>query len=254
MAYIKLNNLTLDYIIKPANMSLKKTVLQGVKKMPFVAGKPSHTKPYLYRALDGLDLEINDGDRVGLIGRNGSGKSTLLRTLAGVYSPTFGGMDVDGTISTLLEINLGLFDEATGYENIIMLGIARGKTKKEMIAKFADLEEFTELGEHLNAPVRTYSSGMRLRLIFGVVTTLHADILLIDEVIGVGDAFFVEKAIKRIGSMVDKSKILVLASHSDDLIMQFCNKVLFLDKGKALFYGDTKQGIEYYYDYNEKNK
>ncbi|MBU6447021.1 MAG: ABC transporter ATP-binding protein, partial [Verrucomicrobia bacterium] len=148
----------------------------------------------LKRAVDGISLTFEKGDRIALIGKNGSGKSTLLRILSGIYHPTGGTLSSRGKISSLLDISVGLNIDATGYENIILMGILHGKTRKQMRAKFADIEEFTELKDYLKLPVRTYSNGMKLRLAFGIATCIESDIIILDEVVGVGDQNYMQKA------------------------------------------------------------
>lgn len=241
-SFIKLNNASLDYFHYTGIKSFKKTLLStlfkfmGTKEEPFV----------LRRALDGLNVTIQSGDRIALIGKNGSGKSTLLRVLSGIYDPTSGSVEVYGTISSLLDISVGLNGDATGYENIVLMGILHGRKKGYMMSKYEEIEEFTELKEYLTVPVRTYSSGMRLRLAFGIATCMESDILIIDEVIGVGDNSFMGKAQKRMKNLVHKSQILILASHSTQILHQFCNKAMILDQGKCTFFGELQRGIDLY--------
>jgi ABC-type polysaccharide/polyol phosphate transport system ATPase subunit len=200
----------------------------------------------LHKALGGITATFKAGDRVALIGKNGSGKSTLLRVLSGIYQPTAGSLEIHGTISSLLDIGVGLHPDATGYENIILMGVLHGKTRSEMRGKFEEIETFTELKDFLKLPVSTYSSGMRLRLAFGIATCMESDILMIDEVIGVGDHTFIEKAQTRMKHLMNKSQILVLASHATSILKQFCNKAMVLDKGKCTFFGELEQGIQFY--------
>lgn len=241
-SFIKLNNISLDYFFFVNRHSFKKTLVKSVLK--FFGRKEEILR--LHRALDGIDVTFQTGDRIALIGKNGSGKSTLLRVLSRIYQPTAGSLEVHGTISSLLDIGIGLNPDATGYENIVIMGILHGKTKKQMKAKYEEIEDFTELKDFLKIPVRTYSSGMRLRLAFGIATCMESDILIIDEVIGVGDHTFIEKAQARMKTLVNKSKILVLASHSTSILKQFCNKTMILDQGKCTFFGDLEKGIEIY--------
>ncbi|MBU6384121.1 MAG: ABC transporter ATP-binding protein [Verrucomicrobia bacterium] len=201
----------------------------------------------LKRAVDGISLTFEKGDRIALIGKNGSGKSTLLRILSGIYHPTGGTLSSRGKISSLLDISVGLNIDATGYENIILMGILHGKTRKQMRAKFADIEEFTELKDYLKLPVRTYSNGMKLRLAFGIATCIESDIIILDEVVGVGDQNYMQKAQKRLQDLVHNSQILILASHFTQVLENFCNKSLVLDQGKCLFWGDLQKGIELYH-------
>ena len=200
-------------------------------------------------ALNNISFHLKKGDRLGLIGHNGAGKSTLLRTLSGVYEPLQGQVLVDGSISSLINVSVGMQPTLTGYENIHMRGLILGldKSQIEMITK--DVEEFTELGNFLSMPVKTYSSGMMLRLAFGLSTALIPDILLVDEVIGTGDAGFIDKAKNRMHQFVNRSNIMVLSSHSTDIIRQFCNRVLWLEHGSIRMLGDTHTVMQTYEEF-----
>lgn len=186
------------------------------------------------RALDGASFEIREGDRVGLVGHNGSGKTTLLRALLGVYEPVSGVLDVQGRVASLIDLSLGLDQEGSGYENIMLRGVLAGLRLREIRAKIEEIAEFTELGDYLEMPVRTYSSGMLLRLAFAVCTSVEADILLMDEWLSVGDAEFSKKASLRLEKLVDQTPILVLASHSPDLIHKVCNRIFRLEHGSLV--------------------
>jgi len=244
MAHIQLDSVSIEFPIYNVDArSLKKQLISfstGGKIL-----KSAH-QSMLVKALDDVSLRINDNDSVGVIGCNGSGKSTLLRLLAGIYEPASGEVDIKGKISSILDMNLGLNPEATGYENIIMRGILLGYSKQQMLAKLDDIAEFTELGDYLATPVRTYSTGMMLRLAFGVVTSIEPEILLLDEVVGTGDSHFIEKAKARLTNLIKSSNIVVLSSHAIEIIEQLCNKVLIMHKGKAVFFGSTKDGIAHY--------
>lgn len=183
------------------------------------------------RALYGLDFSFADGDRVGLIGHNGAGKSTLLRVLSGVYVPTQGQVLRQGSVSSLIDVSLGIDHEATGRENIYLRGALLGLSKKEINARLDEIIAFSELGEFIDMPVRTYSSGMHLRLAFSVSTVTQPEVLLMDEWLSVGDEGFKHKAEARLAELVQATKILVIASHSRDLIMKTCNRVLWLEHG-----------------------
>lgn len=183
------------------------------------------------KALDKISLEINHGDRIGLVGHNGSGKTTLLRTIAGTYKPTGGTIEIEGTVGALLDPAAGMDPEATGIENIYMRGYVLGMSRREIEGKVDEIAEFTELGNFLELPVKTYSAGMFSRLGFAVSTSIRPDILLIDEGIGAGDASFQEKVATRTLETLNNAKILVLASHSPQLINQMCNKSIELVNG-----------------------
>jgi len=184
------------------------------------------------RALDNVSFEFKEGDRVGIQGHNGAGKSTLLRVLSGCYEPTEGTLLTQGRIASLLDISVGFDGEWTGYENIFLRGLLMGLTPKQIRAKMEEIADFSELGEYMNMPLRTYSSGMVMRLAFSISTNVDADILLMDEWLGVGDASFMEKAEKRLNDIVNKTPILVLASHSKDLLQKVCSKQFRLNHGK----------------------
>ena len=181
------------------------------------------------KALSNISVNLKDGDRLGVMGPNGSGKSTLLRTLAGIYLPTSGSIEVKGSIASLIDISLGMDMEATGYENIRMRGIMMGMKLKQIKAIEEEIADFTELGQFLEMPIRTYSTGMHMRLGFAVSTTVPADIILMDEWLSVGDSDFLVKAEKRLQNYIQKSSILVIASHSEDLIAKLTNQVTRLE-------------------------
>jgi ABC-type polysaccharide/polyol phosphate transport system ATPase subunit len=183
------------------------------------------------RAIDGLNLEINDGDRIGLVGHNGSGKTTLLRVLAGIYKPNGGSITIEGRIGALLNPTAGMDPESTGIENIYLRGYMMGMSRREIAAKLDEIAEFTELGDFLALPMRTYSAGMFARLAFAVSTAAHHDILLIDEGMGAGDAEFQKKVQQRIESLFDRTPSIILASHSEELISKFCSRRVQMEHG-----------------------
>jgi lipopolysaccharide transport system ATP-binding protein len=180
-------------------------------------------------ALNSVNLDLKNGDRLGVMGPNGSGKSTLLRTIAGVYQPTSGSIKVQGRIVSLIDISLGMEMEATGIENIRMRGIMMGMKLKQIKLIEEDIADFTELGKFLELPVRTYSTGMYMRLGFAVSTFIPADIILMDEWLSVGDSNFLIKAEKRLKDFIKNSSILVIASHSEELISKLTSQTLHLE-------------------------
>jgi ABC-type polysaccharide/polyol phosphate transport system ATPase subunit len=199
------------------------------------------------RALREITLSLKDGDRVGLIGRNGAGKSTMLRVLSSVYEPTSGVIRSTGNISSLIDLMLGMDPEASGYEFIATRCVVMGISTRDAKALVPDIEDFTELGDYLHLPVRTYSSGMMLRLAFAVSTAIAPDILLMDEMIGVGDAQFIDKARLRLEAMMSKVRILVLASHSDPILKTFCNQGIWLNEGQIRMQGNIDDCIAAYH-------
>lgn len=226
------HDLTVEFpILENSHRSLKKAVLNLT-----TGGKIGHdaSQHVTVTALDSLNFEFNQGDRIGLVGHNGSGKTTLLRVLSGVYAPTRGDLKVRGKIASLLDVSMGLDPDATGFENIYLRGILDGLRPKTIRDKTEEIADFSELGEYLNLPVRTYSSGMMLRLAFAISTSVEADILIMDEWLSVGDADFSAKAAIRLESLVNRASILILASHSPELIARVCNRQIRLEHGKIV--------------------
>ena len=193
-----------------------------------------------------ITFSLKEGDRLGLIGHNGAGKSTLLKVLGGIYQPTSGSLTTVGKVVTTLNLSLGMEVEATGIENIIIRGLLLGMKRYEIEKKIEEIAAFTALGEYLDMPVRIYSSGMTTRLAFATVTAMESDILLMDEVIGTGDAAFIEKAEQRLNEFINRSKIIVLASHSEDVIQKFCTHTLLLEQGKMVAIGVNKEMFDLY--------
>jgi len=198
------------------------------------------------RALDHVSFEFHEGDRVALIGHNGSGKSTLLRVLAGAYEPVSGHLEIRGRVASMLSITLGMDFEATGYENIRLQGLLFGMSKQTITRKIEEIAEFTELGDYLAMPLRTYSSGMAMRIAFAVATSIDPEIILMDEWIGVGDSHFIDKANARLDAFVNRAGLLVLASHSGDLLRRICNKAVLLEHGKITSTGGVDEVLARY--------
>lgn len=229
MAHIVLDRVTIDFpIYNASNRSLKNTVMQAATggAVNFGADRT------VIRSLDDVSFNLSEGDRVGLVGHNGAGKSTLLRTLSKVYYPTFGTVDIQGDVGSLVDISLGIDHEATGRENIYIRGALLGLRKSQIQEHFQEIVDFSELGPFIDMPVRTYSSGMHLRLAFAVATIIRPEILLMDEWLSVGDAAFNDKAEARLTNLVKSSRILVIASHSRELIEKTCNRALWFEHGR----------------------
>ncbi|CAB0876320.1 ABC transporter ATP-binding protein [Corynebacterium diphtheriae] len=197
-------------------------------------------------ALRDVNLHLREGDRIGLVGHNGAGKSTLLRLLSGIYEPTRGSAHVRGRVAPVFDLGVGMDPEISGYENIVIRGLFLGQTRKQMKQKMDEIAEFTELGDYLSMPLRTYSTGMRIRLALGVVTSIEPEILLLDEGIGAVDAAFMTKARERLSDLVKRSGILVFASHSNDFLVQLCDSALWVDHGTIRQAGPVADIVEAY--------
>lgn len=229
MASISLKNVSLGFPIYGASAtSFKKTLASSMTGG--LVGK--ETGVTVVQALSDINLELRAGDRLGILGHNGAGKSTLLRLLAGVYDPTSGEYQRSGTVASLIDPSMGIEKDATGVENIMLRGLTMGLNRKQIEAITPEVCEFSGLGDYVHMPVRTYSTGMVMRLAFAICTSVPADILLMDEWLSVGDAEFSAKAEARMRDIVAKSGILVLASHSPDLLERECNKVIRLQHGR----------------------
>ena len=243
MASITLDDVTIEFPIYDARTRSMKNRLLGIGSRGRIGVDRGSVQ---VRALRNVSLELRDGDRIGLVGRNGAGKSTLLRVLSGIYEPPQGRIVIEGTIASLLDLSLGMDADATGYENIMLRSAILGLSPAEAADRIPEIEAFTELGDHLGLPLRTYSSGMGLRLAFAISTCVRPEILLLDEVIGAGDAHFMDKAEQRLTEMSDRAKILVIASHAVPKIMKLCNKALLLHEGQVVAFGPPKAVLDRY--------
>ena len=245
MAYITLEKASVVLpIFNSSARSITNTLVSAATGGVLTAQKGGHLS---IEALKNVDLEIVAGDRIGIVGHNGSGKSTLLRLLSGVYEPSSGKIKRSGTVSSLVDISLGINGENTGRENIFLRGKLMGLTKKEIDEKIGEIIEFSELGDYINLPVRIYSSGMLLRLAFSVSTSITADILIMDEWLSVGDGAFAERSSQRLKNLVDESEILVIASHTRELLEETCNKIIWLEHGLIRKVGPTQEILPEYF-------
>lgn len=245
MARIDLRNVSVEFPIYNVNArSFKKNFLRMATGGSVSKDARQHM---VVRSLNEVSLSIQHGDRVGLIGHNGSGKSSLLRLLAGIYEPTGGHIHIEGNVSPMLDLMHGIEAEFTGYENIIMRGTILGMSRAQIDKQTEEIAELTGLGDYLSMPVRTYSSGMMVRLAFAISTSIMPDILLIDEIFGAGDTNFMEKAREKMVSLLKQSSIVVIATHSDELIREFCNKALMLEGGRLKYFGDVNTALEAYH-------
>jgi ABC-type polysaccharide/polyol phosphate transport system ATPase subunit len=245
MATVVVDDIHVEFPIYGSVRSLRQTLFARAAG-GLIQRDAGRQRRVVVRALSGVSFVLREGDRLGLVGGNGAGKSTLLKVLAGVYQPAMGRVLVSGKITSCFDFLPGLDPEDTGYENIVtgclLLGMPRGAIERTI----ADIEEFSELGEYLSLPVRTYSAGMMARLGFALATAVEPGILLVDEGIGAGDARFAARASDRLGAFVRRSSILVLASHSEPLIRDWCNKAALIDAGRLLTIGGVDEVLEAY--------
>jgi ABC-2 type transport system ATP-binding protein len=243
VATVSLKDVSVDIPIYDVGFaSLRKAVLQRT-----IGGRFSQSGSHvIINALKSVSFEARDGDRIALVGDNGSGKSTLLRVLAGVYPPTNGTVRIEGNISPMFDATLGMNMDATGLENIWISGTIWGLTRTEIANSINDIADFTDLGDYLNVPARTYSTGMMLRLAFAIATVREPEILLIDEIIGVGDGTFFMKAFNRLQGVVQRTRILFVASHADNLLRRLCDKALWLSHGSLVEFGDLDRVLAAY--------
>ncbi|MCK5003547.1 MAG: ABC transporter ATP-binding protein [Candidatus Aminicenantes bacterium] len=245
MAEIKIKNASVHFpVYNDSILSLRMAFLglMGNKKV-----RPP-LKPV--KALKSINLHLKDGDRIGLIGLNGAGKSTLLRLMAGIYKPTSGFVERRGKVGTLFDLYLGMDEEAPGYENIFIAGTILGLSPDQISAATNEIIEFSELGEAIYRPLKTYSMGMRVRLAFSVATSIHSEIMLVDEIIGVGDIKFLKKAGERIERVVSDARVFVLASHAEFVLKDFCRTGVVMEEGNIIFTGPIDEAINFY---NERN-
>ena len=239
MSFISLTDVNLFYEIR-GELRIKNFIVpQGSMKSNLTEGKKIH-------AIKKMNLQLEKGDFLGVVGSNGAGKSSLLKLLAGIYPPSNGDIEIKGRIAPMFELATGFEMESTGWENIKARGIMLGLTPKQVLEKVDDIAEFSELGEYLSIPVKYYSSGMFVRLAFAISTAIEPEILLLDEVMAAGDAKFLKKAEIRMQEMVDRVNILVFVSHSMKSIEDMCNRAIWLDSGVIRASGKPKEVIDMY--------
>lgn len=243
MVQIELDKVSLVYPVYGADArSLKTTILQ------FATGGriDRDSSKISVEALKEISLKLEKGDRLGLVGHNGAGKSTLLKVLAQIYEPTKGRVHIQGRVNSLFDIMIGMDQELNGYENIILRCLILGLSKNEAKKIVPHVEEFAELGDFMKMPIKTYSSGMRIRLAFGIIVNVFAEILLIDEIVNVGDARFMKKAKEHMQNLVRASDIMVLSTHDTQLMREFCTKGLWLEQGKIKCIGPLEEVLSSY--------
>ena len=242
-AQILVENLSIDFPIYHSNArSLKKTVLARA------SGRfgEDHQHRVVVQALRDVSFRLTPGDRLAIVGGNGAGKTTLLRALAGIYEPVLGHVRIDGVLGSMLDVNLGMNLDLSGRENIMLRGLYNSMSKSEIAAMAEDVASFAELGEFLELPVRFYSSGMTVRLAFGMATAIRPQVLLMDEWFLAGDAAFMEKAKARLESVVHGSEILVLSSHTENVVLEWATRVIWLDQGRIREDGAPRDVMQHY--------
>jgi ABC-type polysaccharide/polyol phosphate transport system ATPase subunit len=244
MPSIVVENLSIDIPVFSTRAQSLRTVVMA--KALAIGGNiiDSGTRISVVRALDQISFTLGEGDRLGLIGPNGAGKSTLIRVLADIYTPSAGKIERRGTLIPMFDIGIGFDHEATGYENIMLRGMMMGLTRREIAERTEEIATFSELGEYLDLPLRTYSAGMTLRLMFSIATSVAGDIILMDEWISVGDESFQNKAQKRMLEITGKAGILVIASHDPNTLRQHCTLGMRLEKGRVVDFGPIERVLQ----------
>src|ERR1700694_1345186 len=232
MGYIRARDIVVQFVVYGlASRSLKKSLIRAATGGALARDAGDRV---VVKALDRVSLEIREGERIGLMGHNGSGKTTLLRVLAGAYEPRAGDFEIRGSVVSMLSVTLGMDPDATGLENIFLRGAVMGLSRKYIEKIVDEIAAFAELGDYIYMPLRTYSSGMSMRLAFATATAVSSDIILMDEWLSVGDADFSSKAQARLNQLVSKAKIVVLASHDASLLTQNCTRIVRLDHGRIV--------------------
>ncbi|ANY65368.1 sugar ABC transporter [Paenibacillus sp. BIHB 4019] len=239
--YIRLNDVNLYYPSHIYNATTLKQEVFSLLKLQ----KKKETLDNVH-ALRNFSLEVKEGDKLGIIGHNGAGKSTLLKTIAGIYPIKSGSLEVKGEIRSLFDLALGFDLESTGRENIMYRGLLLGEIPRRIKEQEQAIIDFAGLGEFIDYPIRSYSSGMLIRLAFAISTSISGEILLLDEVIGAGDASFALKAKERMTGLMSRAKILVLVSHDLATIRDVCNRVILVRQGQIIKDGAPDEVISYY--------
>ena len=243
MAHVEVEDVSLTYPVYGQNARSFKTILINRATGGRLGTSCGNV---VVEALKEVSFKLEKGDRLAIIGHNGAGKSTLLKVLAKIYEPTTGTVRVQGRVNCLFDIMMGMDHELTAYENIFLRGLILGLSKSEIRKIVPKVEDFSELGDFMKMPIKSYSSGMKVRLAFGIITNVYSEILLIDEVVNVGDAKFIEKAKVQMRGLVHQSEFMVLSSHDVHVIREFCNKALWLEKGVVKYLGDVEEALRLY--------
>ncbi len=239
------NNVVID--VKDLKIRYKTVKAESIKKSFFSLKK---SKVAEFEAVKGISFQVKKGEIIGLIGKNGSGKSTTLRSIAGIFSPDEGSIDIGDHTISLLSIGVGFNKELTGRDNIYLSGLLLGFTKEEIDKKYKEIVKFSELGQFINSPVRTYSSGMYSKLAFSITAVMETDIILVDEVLSVGDVKFKRKSLLKMKSLIEnKDRTVVIVSHSLSTIEKLCTRVIWLNDGEIMMDGEPEEVIEAYTEY-----
>jgi ABC-type polysaccharide/polyol phosphate transport system ATPase subunit len=247
MTRVSLENVSVEFPIYGAQQfSLRHTLAERAIG-GLIERDRRHKNGVIVKALSDINLKLEDGDRLGLVGHNGSGKSTLLKVIAGIYEPIQGKITVSGRVTPLFDMMPGLDVDDTGYQNIVTSGMLLGMTREQVLAKIPEIEEVSELGDYLSLPVRTYSAGMTTRLGFALVTALDPDVLVLDEGFGAADLRFTTKTAERVDDLIGRSRAMVLASHSDAMLESICNKAALMKEGQILSVGPVEQIFDEYH-------
>lgn len=253
-----------DVVVKVNNISKKfcrrvrHVMLYGsqdiIKDFIGIKSRTHYLRQGEFWAVNGVSFDLNKNETLGIIGLNGSGKSTILKMVNGIFMPDNGFIEINGRVGALIEIGAGFHPMLTGRENIYINGSILGMSKKEIDQKFDEIVDFSELREFMDTPVKFYSSGMFVRLGFAIAVYCNPEILLIDEILSVGDISFQNKAFKRLYSMKEKAKGIIYVGHNMQHIRNMCDRIMVIDSGKKLFIGDTSEGIKFYQDFVGKKK
>ncbi len=240
MAKIELQNVSVTFnAYQQKRVSLKEYLTNRL----FLNSK---NPPLRVRALEDINLSARDGDRIGVIGHNGAGKSTLLKTLAGIYPPTLGTREVEGKICSLFDITLGFEFEATGWDNILYRAYLQGETPSSIRGKVDEIAAFSELGDFLNIAVRNYSAGMQMRLAFSIATAINPEVLLVDEVLAVGDLAFLQKAKARMRELMGSARVMVMVAHDLEAVTEMCTSVIWMRHGRIVAQGPPQEIVDRY--------
>ena len=246
-SFIRFEDVSLKFrIYTDKGMSIKEAFINSLRKRKY----SEQIKEFW--VLKNLNVTINQGDRLGIIGNNGAGKSTMLKLISKIYEPTLGKIDISGRVVPLIELGAGFNPELTGRENIYLNGAVLGYTKKEMAKLEKNIVDFSELEEFIDVPIKYYSTGMYARLAFTVATEISPEILIIDEIFAGGDINFVDRAVKRINDLIDSAKIVIMVSHSLDLIKSICNRCLVIADHGIAFDGNVDDALKFYREMNQK--